>query len=122
MTRDRSGVHLRARTRVLGGYGPLAIGAALAVAMVLVVPSRIPDEIASAGDIDAREVPDGQTASGWGAGVAPCADGRQRQVDTAYAPPCFEFAGDNGGGPPPGAPPPPNNPPPPPTPGTPKGC
>jgi hypothetical protein len=97
MARDRPGVHRRARTRILWGYGPLAIGAALAVAMVVVVPSRIPDEIASAGDVDARQVPDGQAASGWGAGVAPCADGRQRQVDTAYAPPCFEFAGDNGG-------------------------
>jgi hypothetical protein len=96
MTRDRSGVHHRARTRFLWGYGPLAIGAALAVAMVLVVPSRIPDEIASAGDVAAREVPDGQTASGWGAGVAPCPN-RDRQVGAAYAPPCFEFEGDNGG-------------------------
>ncbi len=97
MARDRSGAHPRARTRLLGGYAPLAMGAALAAAMVVVVPSRIPDEIASAGDIAAREVPDGQAASGWGAGVAPCGGGRDTQVDADYAPPCFTFAGDNGG-------------------------
>jgi hypothetical protein len=94
MTRDRPGDHRRARTRALWGYGPLAIGAAVVAAMVVAVPSRIPDEIASAGDIAAREVPDGQTASGWGTSVVPCAD-RDEQVDSGYSPPCYEFAGEN---------------------------
>lgn len=37
-----------------------------------------------------------QSATGWGATVAPCSD-RERQTDDDYAPPCFEFSGDNGG-------------------------
>ncbi|HEY8526031.1 MAG TPA: hypothetical protein VIL48_13765 [Acidimicrobiales bacterium] len=98
MTRDLRAAHRRARRRTLRGYTPLVVGLGLVAAMVVVVPSRVPDEIANAGDIAAAEVPTGQTASGWGEGVAPCPD-RERQVDTdGYAPPCFRWdGGDNGG-------------------------
>jgi hypothetical protein len=101
MTRDQSTSRARSwaqvrRKRLLRGYAPLAIGGLLAVAMVALVPSRIPDELASAGDVAAAEVPDGQTATGWGAGVAPCAD-RERQVEgDGYSPPCFQW--DQGAG------------------------
>lgn len=103
MTRDQSSKRARARAhvrrrRLLRGYTPLAVGALLAVAMVALAPSRIPDEIASAGDIAATEVPDGQTATGWGQGVAPCAD-RERQVETdGYSPPCFVWDDSAGNG------------------------
>ncbi len=85
-----------AKHRLLWGYAPLVVLVAAVLAMVAIVPSRSSDQ-AQAGDAGtAAEVGDGQAASGWGNSVTACAD-RLKQVDSAYAPPCFEFTGDNGG-------------------------
>jgi hypothetical protein len=97
MTERRRRSSRSPRKRPLGGYAPLAIGVAIAVAAIVLVPSRVPAELAGGGGGTAAEVADGQTASGWGTTVTPCAD-RQKQVpDAGYSPPCFEFNGDNGG-------------------------
>ena len=85
------------RKRPLGGYAPLAAGAAVVIAMIAIVPSRIPGDLAGSSSGTATEVPDGQTASGWGSAVTPCADRDLQAPDATYSPPCFEFTGDNGG-------------------------
>ena len=84
---------------LVSGYLPLLIGAAVIVAMVLVVPSEVPGN----GTATAGTVPDiaddgaiGTPASGWGESVTPCAD-QPQQAESGYAPPCFAFTGDNGG-------------------------
>ena len=105
------------------GYLPLLLGAAVVVAMVVVAPSDRPETAApsiapvvpsapgtvttvaetpatsdgsAASSSTVTGPPDAQTASGWGTTVTPCAD-RERQTDSGYAPPCFEFDGANGG-------------------------
>ena len=77
------------------GYLPLVLVCALVAVMVVVVPSTSPGTGASTGT--ASEVVDGRPASGWDEGVTACAD-RDVQIEgDGYAPPCFEFSGDNGG-------------------------
>jgi hypothetical protein len=79
------------------GYLPLVLVSSLVVAMVVFVPSEVPDGGVSA-DGGPQVNTDGQPASGWGETVQACAGGQERQVaDDGYAPPCFEFTGDNGG-------------------------
>jgi hypothetical protein len=97
MTERRRRTSPTSRRRLLGGYFPLAVGVAAVIAMITVVPSRIPDEIAGASGGSASEVPVGQAASGWGSTVTPCADRELQVPDAGYSPPCFEFSGDNGG-------------------------
>jgi hypothetical protein len=85
---------------LVSGYLPLLIGAALIVAMVLVVPSEVPGGSGATGTT-APTVPDdpstvGTTASGWDESVTLCTD-RERQVESGYSPPCYAFTGDNGG-------------------------
>lgn len=80
------------------GYLPLVLVSSLVVAMVVFVPSEVPDGGAAA-DGGPTVNTDGQTASGWNESVTGCAD-REKQVEgDGYAPPCFEFAAgsDNGG-------------------------
>jgi Periplasmic binding protein len=95
MPRDRQ--RLRgADDRALKGYAPLVVLVAAVIAMVAVVPSKVPGG-AAAGPGKATEVADGQTASGWGTSVRPC-PGQPKQVPgMSYSPPCFQFKGDNGG-------------------------
>jgi hypothetical protein len=96
MTEGRRHTSRSPRKRLLGGYAPLAIGAVVAVAAIVAIPSRVPGELA--GDAaSAAEVPDGQAASGWGTGVTACADREKQDPEAGYSPPCFEFDGDNGG-------------------------
>lgn len=96
MPRDRR--RLRgADDRFLKGYAPLVVLVAAIVAMVAIVPSKVPAGLASSNGGKAKEVTDGQTASGWGTSVTPCA-GQPKQVPgLSYSPPCFEFSGENGG-------------------------
>lgn len=80
------------------GYLPLVLVSSLVVAMVVFVPSEVPEGGASA-DGGPQVNADGQTATGWGDTVTACAD-RPKQVEgDGYSPPCFEFAAgaDNGG-------------------------
>jgi Periplasmic binding protein len=85
-----------AENRALKGYAPLIVLVAALIAMVAVVPSRVPeDAAASGGGGTATEVGEGQPATGWGTTVTAC-DGPQ-VPDMSYSPPCFAFTGDNGG-------------------------
>src|SRR5262245_46504552 len=95
MSGDRRRLRV-AKHRLLWGYAPLIVLVVAVLVMVAVVPSRAPGQSA-AGAGTAALVGDGQTASGWGTSVTACPD-RQKQVDTAYSPPCFDFTGANGGG------------------------
>lgn len=97
MTERRRRTSRSPRKRLLGGYAPLAIGGAIAVAAIAIVPSTVPAELTGADGGTAAEVPDGQAASGWGTTVTPCADRAKQVPDAGYSPPCFEFDGDNGG-------------------------
>jgi Periplasmic binding protein len=85
-----------AKHRLLWGYAPLVVLVVAVLAMVVIVPSRAPGQAAAGDAGTAAEVGVGQTASGWGTSVTACAD-REKQADSAYAPPCFDFTGDNGG-------------------------
>ena len=78
------------------GYLPLVLVASLVVAMVVFVPSEVPDGSVSA-DGGPQLNTDGQTASGWGDTVNGCADRDKQVADSGYSPPCYEFTGDNGG-------------------------
>jgi hypothetical protein len=96
MTGDRR--RLRgAEGRPLRGYAPLVVLVAAVVAMVALVPSKVPDELAAANDGGPVEVPVGETASGWGDTVTPCDDREEQVPGLGYSPPCYQFAGDNGG-------------------------
>src|SRR5690606_38411909 len=88
-----------AERRLLRGYAPLVVLVAALVAMVALVPSTIPDELAGASGGDALEVGAGETASGWGDTVTPCPDRDLQVPDLGYSPPCYAFPddGDNGG-------------------------
>lgn len=97
MTERRRRTSRSPRKRLLGGYAPLAIGGAMAVAAIAFVPSTVPAELAGTDGGSAAEVPVGETASGWGTTVTPCADRPKQVADAGYSPPCFEFNGDNGG-------------------------
>ncbi len=97
MTERRRGTSRSPRKRLLWGYAPLAIGAAIGAAAIVVVPSKVPADLAGGAGGAAAEVPEGQTASGWGTQVTPCPDRQEQAPDAAYSPPCFEFTGDNGG-------------------------
>lgn len=87
-----------AEQRPLKGYAPLVILVAAVVAMVALVPSKVPDEQAAAGGAAApTDFTDGQPATGWGETVDACDDRPQQVADLEYSPPCFSFSGDNGG-------------------------
>jgi len=80
------------------GYLPLVLVSSLVVAMVVFVPSEVPEGGANA-DGGPTVNTDGQTASGFGDTVTACTD-REKQVEgDGYSPPCFQFAAgaDNGG-------------------------
>lgn len=97
MPRDRHKLR-GADDRALKGYAPLVVLVAAVVAMVALVPSKVPGGASAGAPGTAAEVADGQTASGWGRAVTPC-PGQAKQVpeDMSYSPPCFRFEGDNGG-------------------------
>ncbi len=96
MTADRR--RLRgAERRPLKGYAPLVVLVAALIAMVVLVPSRVPDDIASATGAGPAEVGAGQTATGWGETVSACGDRELQVPDLGYSPPCYAFTGDNGG-------------------------
>jgi len=80
--------------RALTGYWPLAVGIAVAAAVIVVAPSTSPEQEVEADD-DVAAVDEGRPASGWGDTVTAC-DGLQ-VPDDPYSPPCFAFEGDNGG-------------------------
>ena len=64
-----------AEQRPLKGYAPLVILVAAVVAMVALVPSKVPDEQAAAGGAAApTDFTDGQPATGWGETVDACDD------------------------------------------------
>jgi len=64
------------------------------VLMIALVPSRAPETTATtAGPGDVRE---NEIASG-GDAVKPCANRKNQVENDPYAPPCFEWTGDNGG-------------------------
>lgn len=86
-----------AEQRPLKGYAPLVVLVAAVLAMVVIVPSKVPDDQAAAGG-PAGEVPVGQTASGWGETVQACADRELQVPDSGYSPPCFEHTGEANGG------------------------
>jgi hypothetical protein len=81
------------------GYLPLVLASSLVVAMVVFIPSEVPEgggAVADGGPVETEAI--GQPATGWNDTVTACADGREKQVDgDGYSPPCFDFAGDNGG-------------------------
>ncbi len=86
-----------AEDRALRGYAPLVVLVAAVVAMVAIIPSKVPGDAAAGAGGKATEVTDGQTASGWQTSVTPCADRKKQVPDMSYSPPCFQFSGDNGG-------------------------
>jgi hypothetical protein len=86
-----------AERRPLKGYAPLVVLVAAVVAMVALVPSKVPDELAAADGAGPAEVGDGEPASGWGSTVTACADRPEQVAGLPYSPPCFAFSGDNGG-------------------------
>lgn len=86
-----------AEARALRGYGPLFVLVAALFAMVVLVPSTVPDGVGAAGGAAPTEVGDGQPASGWGDTVTGCDDRELQIPDLGYSPPCFGFTGDNGG-------------------------
>ncbi len=95
MTGDRR--RLRgAETRPLRGYAPLVVLMTAVVAMVALVPSKVPDDLL-ASSAAAVEVGDGEPASGWGESVSACTDRELQVPDLGYSPPCFAFSGNNGG-------------------------
>ncbi len=112
--------------RLLRGYGPFLLLAALALGMAIFVPSRVPDhERATAADATssgpsgggARPGAGGTGAAtdpgadgtgaapavGWGgstaapAGTHPCPDRALQVPNDPYSPPCVAFSGSNGG-------------------------
>lgn len=111
--------------RLLRGYGPFLLLAALALGMAVFVPSRVPEEgtAATAGSGGRRDggaaagtgadsvagpgVGDGDPAAGSGgavagpagsaSGVQPCPDRADQIPGDPYSPPCLTFTGDNGG-------------------------
>ena len=86
-----------AENRALRGYAPLVVLVAALIAMVAVVPSRVPAGLAASGGGEAVEVSEAQPASGWSSSVTACPDQDKQVPDMAYSPPCYAFAGDNGG-------------------------
>ena len=110
--------------RLLRGYGPFLLLAALALGMAVFVPSRVPDveaartadEVAggrggSDGDADGTGGPATGVEAGGGAtggsdggrtalaaaGVQRCADRAEQIPGDPYSPVCLTFSGDNGG-------------------------
>jgi hypothetical protein len=81
----------RTEQRTLGGYAPLVVLAAALVAMVALVPSTVPADVASSTAGGPAEVGEGRPASGWGEGVAACPDRTAQLVGGEYTPPCFSF-------------------------------
>ena len=86
-----------AERRPLNGYAPLVVLVAAILAMVVLVPSTVPDELAATDRGGPTEVGDGQPATGWGDTVTACTDRELQLPDLGYSPPCFTFSGDNGG-------------------------
>ena len=86
-----------AENRALKGYAPLVVLVAALVAMVAVVPSRVPAEVITADGGDAVEVSEAQPASGWNSTVTACPDQPVQVAAMPYSPPCYAFDGDNGG-------------------------
>jgi hypothetical protein len=86
-----------AERRLLRGYAPLVVLVAALVVMVAAVPSTVPAELLSGTGDGPAEVPEGQTASGWGTSVTACTDRELQAPEVEYSPPCFAFSGDNGG-------------------------
>ncbi|MFP3899312.1 MAG: ABC transporter substrate-binding protein [Acidimicrobiia bacterium] len=86
-----------AQNRLLRGYAPLAVIVVALVAMVAVVPSRVPDDVAAGDQSEATEVESGRPATGWGETVEACEDRSEQVEGFGYSPPCFQFSGDNGG-------------------------
>jgi hypothetical protein len=78
----------------LRGYAPLVALVVVFLAVAIAVPSRAPSAVSDGGP---REVPSGETASGWGTSVTPCDGGGPQVAEDGYAPPCLQFSGDNGG-------------------------
>lgn len=107
--------------RLLRGYGPFLLLAALALGMAVFVPSRVPEVTArTAGSSGGTVAPGGPTAGPGGAvdggttgGAAPaeggggtgappagttqCGDRSLQVPNDPYSPPCVSFSGDNGG-------------------------
>ncbi|HEX6167661.1 MAG TPA: hypothetical protein VFZ30_12790, partial [Acidimicrobiales bacterium] len=86
-----------AERRPLKGYAPLLVLVGALVAMVVIVPSTVPGELASATGAGPEVVDDGRPATGWDDTVSACADRELQVPDLGYSPPCFSFSGDNGG-------------------------
>jgi hypothetical protein len=96
MTADRR--RLRgAEGRPLKGYLPLVVLVVAFVAMVAIVPSKVPAGQAALGGGEAAEGVAGEPATGWEETVGPCDDREVQVPDLGYSPPCFSFSGDNGG-------------------------
>jgi hypothetical protein len=96
MTADRR--RLRgAEDRPLRGYLPLVVLVLAFVAMVAIVPSKIPAGEAATDAGEAAEGVAGEPATGWGDTVAACDDRPLQVPDLGYSPPCFSFSGGNGG-------------------------
>lgn len=76
---------------LLRGYLPLILVAVVVAAVVVVLRAR------GSGDGDDEQAPHaeagevGQTASGWGDTVQPCADEELQVPGDSYSPPCFEL-------------------------------
>ncbi len=104
--------------RLLRGYGPFLLLAALALGMAVFVPSRVPERTSSStGDRSivgdgSSESPDGGSiapgvqespAEGQGgsaqppAGTTGCGDRTLQIPNDPYSPPCVAFSGNNGG-------------------------
>ena len=83
--------------RALKGYAPLVVLVAAIVAMIAIVPSKVPGGLAASSGGTATEVDQGQTASGWGTTVTACPDRDKQTTTSSYSPPCYAFSGDNGG-------------------------
>lgn len=66
------------------------------VLMVALVPSKAPESVSAAGGAGGPTVtvPAGKAVTG---DVKPCADRKTQDPKNSYAPPCFEWSGDNGG-------------------------
>ncbi len=109
--------------RLLRGYGPFLLLVALALGMAVFVPSRVPDQQATAtadggdaggttgggagpGDV-ALDAAGGSPGGGGGgqtggpaalaAGVRPCTDRAEQVPGDPYSPVCLTYRGDNGG-------------------------
>lgn len=77
------------------GYWPLAVGLAIAAAVIVVAPSTGPEEVSAKAAANAGT--EGQAATGWGDTVTACPGGGPQVEGDPYSPPCFAFDGDNGG-------------------------